>query len=1276
MKKTLTTALLAFFGCLFIAAGFLISSRAVFAEEVITFEEGASIRIDTATENNTSGIRFTANVPASLADNEVGMIVVPAYILDGVGENYAEYFESRGVALSEISTVFTEAQKKSGKINGAIVGIRDENFNLEYQAVCYYKSGDTYVYSEKSSKRNIAYVADKGYGAIEGETAQELKNEVLRIIGKSVETALNGYMYEGQRLDLAGTLEGLSAGGVTLSAAGALTAEGTVLTANSAGTGSITISGYDGAFSVTKTIKSVPVTEVSLKTQSWQQPEQNMIQLEFNESAFSSGAYVDTSLVEVESNGKKIKVTGITEGNESKLCFYGKFPKTENSIFTFKAGSVFFKENEAYKLTADRSFIWSGAKWWGYNPINWTTADWSPESGVQVVTSGMSDITEEKDVTLNNFVATVNGKAYSGITAHWYPSASKLMFNGLSVAAGSGLGTVLTLKAGSGFTEGRNLYAIAEDKSFVFTGVDGSYWMYLLGEVELNGVGYNTEKRIQIGNVDFSGFTKSNEQFQQYKGIYQNGSEISPNVWYHISAKVLDLGYHGGTGAETGGFSTDYPVEIKAGSVFYEYINEADVKCRNAYRISGDWKAEWDGAKWQEVREKPEIEYTIELNSPNHSEADLLQFATAATTTGIADGTTATDVSGFIVTDENGNAVTGISVTYYENAQRFMISGLGGYTVKILTIKAGAKAIFETADKKIVLKVASDSVISYGGTRWNRFVCEELIISETNKDWSDAGTFQVKLPDYGMGGGNPISLNMIASDLIVTDESGNALTGISVTYHENVGGVAGNNKISISGLGGHTEQALTIKAGSVIRTLSDLYKTELEIVITQDVTIVYDDAEKKWNPVTDSISSNGRFTVFTDLSPSVFIGEEALDKYLAAGFTDFNLTFDAAELASAVDGGKLSLTDNLKNAIAVLNNAGVKIYIRNQTDGGDFFGNIAGEFNEAWAEGVCGFYFNDEPSAEEFAALNALVQFFNDNYAASGKTFHINLFPSYADKTNFGMKKDLGLIKTYYSWEEYVDNYISSVLSGVNGKKTLCIDCYPFGSESKAFEKGTYIKDLSYIANKVKELNGKGQNVVTGICVQAFSEGEEFSLPVSFKEISFQLLTGMAVGAELFEYFGYGNALGGGYGIYGFAGDETAYEAVKTANVKYLPLANILGAYEWQGLSYCKKSGSSAFDGVNNSAVLAAGKTGALSSFTATEDALCGYYSGGFGDGYMITNYSDPKTGGVNDITLNFASGSHVIIYGARGEKSIKSIASGTLTLRIEAGEGFFVAVR
>ncbi len=1145
MKKKIILPIFAVFAILFLALGVFFTARAAFAEETITFDDGASIRIDTSEENNTSGIRFTANVPESLAEKEVGMIVVPAYILDGVSDNYADYFESRGVALSEISTVFTAAQKGSGKINGAIVGIRDENFNLEYQAVCYYKEGDSYVYSEKSAKRSIAFVADKGYVGVSGEGAEALKAEIIRIIGKSVEASIDSYMYEGQELDLSRQLGWLSEGGAILSAEGAVVANGSSLTATATGDGSVNISGYDGALSVTKTVKSVPVTEVSIKTQSWQQPENNMIQIEFNESAFSGGAYVDTASVVVEYGGKTVKVTNITEGNESKIHFYGKFPQTENAVFTFKAGSVFFKADAAYKITADRSFVWSGSQWWGYNEINWTTADWSPSSGVQVITTGMSDISEG-NLTFNNFVATVNGNSYSGVSAYWYSGAGKLMFNGLDGAAANGLGTVLTIKAGSGFTEGRNAYRTTEDKSFVYTGKDGSCWMYLLGEVELDGVGYNSEKRIQIKNVDFAGFTKSNVQFQQYKGIYQNGEEITPNVWYHASpTNILDLGYHGGTGAETGGFSTDYPVEIKAGSVFYED--------RNAYRISNDWTAEWLDGKWRKI--------------------------------------------------------TRATVDY----------------------------------------------------------------SEENKDWSDDDTLQIHLPPYGIGNESGVSAN--TNGFTVTDESGNAITGLTVIYYENVSGVEGNNKISISGLKAYTAQAITIKKGA--KLVVEHNGKRLEITFASDVAFRFDSEAGKWNPITDSISSNGKFIVFTDLSPSVF-SEEELNKYLAAGFTDFNLTFDAAELSDAVAEGRLVVTESLKNAISTLKDAGVKIYIRNQTDGGNFFDNISGEFNEPWAEGVSGFYFNDEPTAEEFSALTALVEFFNANYAATEKLFHINLFPSYADKTNFGVKWQgiTSITTTYYSWEEYVRRYIDEVLTKVNGKKTLCVDCYPFGSSTKAFDKGVYIKDLLHIANVVKSLNDSGHSVTMGMCVQSFAENEEYNLPTSYKEISFQLLTGMAVGAELFEYFGYGNAIGGTWNIEGFAGNEAAYEAVKVANQKYLQLAKVLGAYEWQGLSFFAKSGNDALSKLGGETTLADNARGKLTSFSATENALCGYYSGEYGDGYMITNYSDPTIGAKCTVTLKLSGGAYVLVYGDSGEKVVKNIVNGAVTIEIEAGEGVFVAVR
>lgn len=141
--------------CLLSGALFVAHTMAFAEEEVITFDSGASIRIDPSQENNTSGIRFSANVPSSLVEKKVGMIVVPAYILDKVNDNYVEYFESRGVALSEISTVFSTEQKQSGNVKGSIVGIRDENFNLDIRLYATIKTETTMFILQKAIKEAL-----------------------------------------------------------------------------------------------------------------------------------------------------------------------------------------------------------------------------------------------------------------------------------------------------------------------------------------------------------------------------------------------------------------------------------------------------------------------------------------------------------------------------------------------------------------------------------------------------------------------------------------------------------------------------------------------------------------------------------------------------------------------------------------------------------------------------------------------------------------------------------------------------------------------------------------------------------------------------------------------------------------------------------------------------------------------------------------------------------------------------------------------------------------
>lgn len=159
----------------------------------ISFEKGASIRY--ITDNNAdSGIRFTANVDAELANvaTEVGMLIVPeTYISAYNASGYTDYFnffeKVKGKTKNSISATFDKEQIASGTIKGCIVGIKDANWNRSYQAVTYYIANGEYYYSSPSDARTIAYVADKAVTDTEKDYSENLRNSLAAIVKKSID---------------------------------------------------------------------------------------------------------------------------------------------------------------------------------------------------------------------------------------------------------------------------------------------------------------------------------------------------------------------------------------------------------------------------------------------------------------------------------------------------------------------------------------------------------------------------------------------------------------------------------------------------------------------------------------------------------------------------------------------------------------------------------------------------------------------------------------------------------------------------------------------------------------------------------------------------------------------------------------------------------------------------------------------------------------------------------------------------------------------------------
>ena len=138
----------------------------------ITFEDGASIRLN----KSSMGIRFSAiyseDIYQLAEEGNVGMIIVPSQVLAGVGEqDYFSYIQTTyGKTPESVSTQFSQSQFTDNgngtyTANGALVNIKDDNLLYTYQAVAYYydATAQSYVYSQPSCTRSIAQVAKAAF---------------------------------------------------------------------------------------------------------------------------------------------------------------------------------------------------------------------------------------------------------------------------------------------------------------------------------------------------------------------------------------------------------------------------------------------------------------------------------------------------------------------------------------------------------------------------------------------------------------------------------------------------------------------------------------------------------------------------------------------------------------------------------------------------------------------------------------------------------------------------------------------------------------------------------------------------------------------------------------------------------------------------------------------------------------------------------------------------------------------------------------------------------
>lgn len=459
----------------------------------------------------------------------------------------------------------------------------------------------------------------------------------------------------------------------------------------------------------------------------------------------------------------------------------------------------------------------------------------------------------------------------------------------------------------------------------------------------------------------------------------------------------------------------------------------------------------------------------------------------------------------------------------------------------------------------------------------------------------------------------------------------------------------------------------------------------------------------------ESLLSEERFVVFADL-PCTGLTEEGLKDYMACGFNVYALTEeDGGRITDGTqnDGG---LTSSYASALEKLNEAGLDVFIRNHRNDPDYFVNTGEDWDKertiygeeytlpyrnltsaAFEEydNFAGIMAADEPAfytmmqgTHYYHALSEyekMVEWQNTYF--EDKYFHMNLFPRYPESSTVWYTNPENPLEGV-TYEEYVDYYVENFAKKLKGRKSICLDNYPFRADAAGIGP-SYYENLLLFANKTKECNDSMPEGYAradfGICIQSFYDATNRDI-LCAGDISFQLCVGMALGARTFQYYLY-STIGSGedaqVGIMDKSGNKRIYDFVREANAAYLPFERVLTSFEWQGAATflaereADRENAEAF--ADMAGTLTASQMGKLKGVRSSRDCIVGYYEKEGLSGYMVTNCSLPSEGRRNIVLLDLPGCEKAIVYTKNGEYETVDAAGGSVRLVLEAGGGAFV---
>ncbi len=955
---------------------------------------------------------------------------------------------------------------------------------------------------------------------------------------------------------------------------------------------------------------------------------------------------------------------------------------TVGQRYTIAAGSVFgFTDGSSYILESDITLYWDGSNW----------VDAEPEAEEQYISfeyrygaANLIQVNTDLPSTTPtaNFLATDNGcvidqsvNAYQQVG--WIgmdnvDGTIVLTFNfGSSFEAGQNY----ILPAGSvfGFTDG-SLYTL--DATYTFTW-DGSSWSMsaatpIENPIELsyrygaaNLIQYNTSLPSTTPIVNFTAtdngcvIDQSGDQQVGWVGMADADGTI-----------VLTFNFNAA-------FSVGQRYTIAAGSVF-------GFTDGSSYTLPSDITLYWDGSNW--VTALPEAETDV-LDAENFTGGkEIITFADLP-----VDSTDTAQIAEYAALGFN----TALMTEDYVGTQ----GPDENYTVTLETANTPESVL------TLAYRWGTDSLLQVNTNLPSTTPIANFLATDNGCAITQNGDQQVGW--IGMAD---------ADGTIVLTFNFNAAFAAGQSYTLAAGSVFGFTDGNLYTLDGDCTftwdgSAWSMNCSALSLTLSSASASYIQLKTSIPTGLSYGDflsdttAHTLLLETTDGAQNVAWFS-YSELSGAVYLtfNFSGYNKPGAQYILKAGTTLNAGDYAYTTGCDYILTVHNAyMTSLENLDAAGLNIWIRNHHNTADYFTENLMKALKLYESVIDGFYMVDEAfqtnalllaagqesTSSDFDSMVTARDWFNLYFA--DKYYHSNHAPitSYDHYTDVSGNTLSSMDADGYRafLQAYKSAYNDS-LTGASGS-SISFDNYPF-----SHAQGTYSYGLLNLQSKFESgiastylLNGLIAAQVAaeddfGMCIQTF-EADDQTYDVSrditsAAEVSLQLYTGLALGADVFEYFGY-TSNGTFDCIVNQDGSHRIYDLVLEAN-KALCFADVVNTFTWNGIVTSTGSVNShnteAFDYVADM-VLTNISNGALNSYNSTDDAIIGCFTGESLNGYMVVNFNDPiAVTSTNTVTLSFEDCTRARVYTCTDGALVSEVidlTDGACTLTLAPGSGCFV---